>query len=197
VSFNPSVPNRGDFLAISQKQLLSNWNAMYNAFLVDHVSLTANDNSGRHDVLTLRPQATDPTTSSTQSAIYNKLDANNQPQLFFRPDTNQTPIQLTNSNLNTLQTGGGSSQSSFLAGPFTIYFGFIVNCPNSQIVTLTPSSTLLYVGLTTNLNGNVPVGLASTAAAISINLNQFTVSYNATSGGITTPPTIYYMAIGK
>lgn len=161
----------------------------------NHVALTAVENQGLHDALVFRPQSGDPTTTASQSALYNKL-VSTVPQLFFRPDTNQTPIQLTNSNLNTVQTGAsGGTQSSFLAGPFTIYLGYVINCPDAQLVTLLPSSTLFYVGLSTSLNGNVQPGLATTSTATNINANQFTIRYNNTQ--ITTPPNIYYMAVGR
>lgn len=194
MSFSPNIPTVSDFLAISQKQMLANFQAISSAFFQDHVSLVSNENLGMHNQLTLVAQSGDPTTSSSQCALYNKL-VSSVPQLFFRPSSNGTPVQLSNSNLNTIQTGAANSaQSTFIAGPFTIYFGFISNCANNFVVTLTPSSTLIYVGLTTMLAGkNVP-GLASTSAAVAISANQFTVSYNSTQ--FTTNPTIYYLAVG-
>jgi hypothetical protein len=196
MSFSPNAPLPGDFLAISQKQILANFQAIANTWLIDHVPLTAVEDVGKHISLTLRPQAVDPTTLAGQSAIYNKL-VSTVPQLFFRPDTNQTPIQLSNSNLNTLQTGASpSSQSSFLAGPFTIYFGFIPNATVGQLITLLPATTLKYVGLSTVLVGTDQVRIASTAAAFGMTANQFQITYNNSADGIPTPPTIYYTAIG-
>lgn len=194
MGFNPNIPMPGDFLGISQKQILSNYQSIANAWLENHVSLTEDKNVGKHEVLTLRPQVTDPATTANQSAIYNKL-VTSVPQLFFRPDTNQTPIQMSNSNLSTLQTGStADAQSSFIAGPFTIYFGFFANCPDGQIITLLPSSTLVYVGLSTILTGTNKPDLATTAVSSGMAANTFTVTYN--SGQITSLPTIYYTAIG-
>lgn len=195
MSFNPSIPIATDFRAVSQRQILSNFQAIASAWLENHVPLTAVENVGKHEVLNLRVQTVDPTTTANQSAIYNKLDGSGVPQLFFRPNANQTPIQLSNSNLNTLQTGAtGDAQSSFIAGPFTIYFGFFANCPTGQVITVLPFSTLVYVGLSTILTGTLEPGLATTAAATGMAGNQFTVTYNNTQ--ITANPTIYYMAIG-
>lgn len=194
MSFNPNIPLAGDFLAVSQKQILANYQAIANTFLINHVPLTAEKNIGMHDALTLRPQNSDPTTSANQSAIYNKL-VSTVPQLFFRPSSNQTPIQLSNSNLNTIQTGASPfTQSSYIAGPFTIYMGTIQNCPNGQLVTLTPSTTLKYVGLSTILPGARTPDLATTAVATGLSGNQFTVTYN--TGQLTSNPTIYYTSIG-
>lgn len=195
MGFNPNIPQAGDFLGISQKQILSNFQAIANSWLENHVSLTNVNNVGKHEVLTLRQQTVDPTTGANQSSIYNKL-VSGVPQLFFRSSSNQTPIQLSNDNLNTIQTGATpDAQSSFLAGPFTVYFGFFSNCPNGQIITVLPSSTLVYVGLTTILPAGVSPDFGTTAVATGTNLNQFTVTYNITQ--IPANPTIYYTAIGK
>lgn len=198
MSYSPNIPLPGDFLAISQKQILANFQAIANTWLIDHVPLTADEDVGKHTSLTFRPQSVDPTTAIGQIALYNKL-ITSVPQLFYRPSLNQTPIQLSNSNLNTLQTGAtADAQSSFLAGPFTIYFGFFPNCPLGQIITLLPASTLLYVGLSTILPSGVPVGQATTTAPFGMAGNQFQVTYNNNADGIPNPklPTIYYTAIG-
>ncbi len=174
--------------------MLANFQTINRAFLADHVALTAVDNVGMHNSLTLRAQVTDPTTGSNQCALYNKI-VSTVPQLFFRPSNNSTPIQMSNSNLNTIQTGAtANAQSSFIAGPFTVYFGYIDNCPNGQLVTLLPASNLIYVGLTTVLLGNITPTVGTTSTAFSIIANTFTVRYNATE--IPTPPLIYYTAVG-
>lgn len=210
MSFNPSIPNISDFTAISQQQILANFQAINNTFFIDHVALTAVEDVGQHKSLTFKYQVGNPTTAANQSAIYTKLDGSSLPQLFFRPSSDQTPIQLTNSNLNTLQTGAsGDTQSSFLAGPFTIYMGIVRNPPDGTVVTLLPSSTLEYVGLTTVISDdgtgrNPGVRSGSNAAAINIAANQFTISYNTAEftviiNGVPTilKPIIYYMAIGQ
>ncbi len=183
----------GDFLSISQKQMISNFQAINESFFQNHVGLTAEEDIGKHDLLSLVPQSGDPTTTITQSAIYNKL-VSSVPQLFFRPNSNQTPIQLSNENLDTLQTGAsGSVQSSFMAGPFTIYFGYVINCPNPQSVTLLPASNLIYVGLSTSHLGSV--FLPNISIATTIVANTFIIEYNFPVGA--TLPVVYYMAVGK
>ena len=66
-----------------------------------------------HTLLTLRPQATDPTTAADQIAIYNKL-VTGIPEIFYRPNSNQTPIQMT---YPSLLTDSSNAQYSFIAGP--------------------------------------------------------------------------------
>ncbi len=194
MSYNPNIPNIADFIQISKLQLIANFQAINNSFLANHVALTAIDDVGMHNSLTLRPQVGDPVTSANQSALYNKI-VSSDPQLFFRPSSNATPIQLSNSNLNTLKTGAsGGTQVSFLAGPFTIYMGFILNATDLQLVTLTPSSTLRYVGLSTILIEQAP-NQVSWATATNIVANQFTITY--TTAQFDNLPIIYYIAIGN
>lgn len=194
MSYSSNIPIVTDFIQKSQKQMLANFQAINQSFFKNHVGLTSNEDAGKHKVLLMRP-TTDPTTSSAQCALYNKL-ITSVPQLFYRPASNGTPIQMSNSNLNTVQTGAPpGTQVSFLAGGFTIYMGFVVNCPNLQVVTLTPSTTLIYVGLTTLFpRGQIPANIPKIPTAINLSINQFTVTYGNFSPA--TNPTIYYMAIG-
>ncbi len=197
MSYSTNIPLITDFIQKSQKQMLANFQAINQSFFKNHVGLTSNEDAGKHKVLLLRP-ISDPTTSSAQCSFYNKL-VTSVPQLFYRPALNATPIQMSNSNLNTLQTGAPArTQVSFLAGGFTIYMGFIPNCIPNTLVQLTPSTTLKYVGVTTFFpSGQLPANIPKIASAVSIgmvNPNEFVVSYGNFSP--TVNPTVYYMAIG-
>ncbi len=194
MSYNSSIPNVTDFLVISQKQLLANYQAIFNSFAQNHVKLGAENNTqGQHNSLTLRLQTLDPATTATESALYNKLDAFSVPQLFFRPSSNQTAIQLTNSSVTQSSSSTEFRQSSFVAGPFTVYMGFFTNVANNTVVTLTPSSTLLYVGLSTSVVGPLPTAV-NVAIPVNITGNQFTIKYVI---GLPAPAVIFYMAIGN
>jgi len=188
LSYKTTIPNPGDFLAISQKQILANYQAIYSAFSRNHVSMDSNNNvPGYHTSFTMPRQSVDPTTGSTQVALYNKFDANMVPQLFYRPNNNQTPIQMTNSNSSVISSPTQFRQSTFLAGPFTLYVGYIRNATDGQLVVLTPSTTLKYVGLISVTNS------ANGALATNITSNQFVVRFGGTAPAART---IYYMAIG-
>ena len=72
-----------------------------------------------------------------------------------------------------------------------------MNCPASQPITVSPSSTLIYVGLTTVLaNLQIPTTI-NIAEAVNVSGNQFTIQYNGALASFTPAPTIYYMAIGQ
>lgn len=194
MSYLTTIPNATDFLAISQKQLLANYQAIFNTFSKNHVVLNSVTNTiGHHTAFTMPRQASDPTTLANQIAFYNKFDANTVPQLFFRPPSNQTPIQMTNSNYSVLDSPTTFRVSTFLPGPMTLYLGFIRNATMNQLVTLTPSTNLVYVGLTTVLTAKPATTIVPVyAVPTDITGNTFKIAFPTSISD----PIIYYMAIG-
>jgi|SRR5580692_153550 hypothetical protein len=191
MSYNSTIPQGTDQRLISQYQIRANYQAIAKAFAANHSALTDGDEfQGMHRVLTMRPQALDPTTSATQTALYNKLVAG-IPAMFFRPNSNQTPIQLT---YKSISTSTPTSEYSFVAGPFVIYGGKISPATNGQVVVLSPTTTLLYVGLTTaNLTASSTI--SGYSIPTSITGSQFTITNK--SGGATVKFDVYYIAIGQ
>lgn len=155
---------------------------------------------GKHTVLVLRSQGSDPTTSATQTALYQKL-VGGVPVWFYRPNSNGTPIQMSYPSIVTgIQTTNPdvyfAQQYSFCAGPFVIYMGKITNPNNNQSVVLNPNTTLRYVGLTAaNYKGNsanfVPIAIPTSTSG-----NSFNITFNAAKPGGTTLD-VYYIAIGN
>ena len=199
MSYNQNIPVSTDYMVISRPQIKGNFQAINQVFAKNHVNLNATypgQLQGMHRVLIFRANtnsALDPPTTADQVALYTKIIANNA-VLFYRPSNNQTPIQLTYPSISTgLQSQNPDvwldRQYSFLAGPFVFYFG-ILHVTDGTVITLTPSTTLLYVSLVMleSLGSDKP-----SAAATNIAANQFTVRYSA--GGIN-PLYVYYMAIG-
>jgi len=88
-------------------------------------------------------------------------------------------------------------QYSFMAGPFVIYMGKIVNPVNGQTVTLTPTTTLRYVGLSaTNYKATsstifFPVPLPTGVAG-----SSFNISFNVAKPSSVSLD-VYYLAIGN
>lgn len=200
MSFNPNIPIITDKILQSSAQIRANFRAINNAFADNHVGLTQNDQfSGMHRVLTLRT-VTDPTTSATQIAFYNKLVAG-IPAMFYRPSSNQTPIQMT---YPSLRTGFQSTapdvyfptQYSFVAGPFIIYGGYLSNITNPQLVNLSPGTALISVDVILE-NVKFPTGTVTVAAAAATNIagTSFTIETVAFPGGSTV--NAYYFAVGQ
>lgn len=196
MGYNVNIPQVTDQILQSQKQILSNYQAISKLFFVNHYPLTRDKIfQGMHTVLTMQPQTDDPATDANQLALYNKLDGTSTSQLFFAPNNSQTSIQLTSSFINTTSTN--AQQYTFVAGPFIIYGGKITNPTNGQVITLSPTSNLLYVGTTT---ANYTLGsLIQSTATIPTNVNtpmsNFTINFDTTGG--TTTRDVYYLAIGQ
>lgn len=188
MSYSASIPNASDPRAISQIQIQANYQAINTTWAVNHNSLVGNDVPGRHRVLTIRQQSGNPTTSASQVALYNK-DVSTIPQLFFRRSSNGNVIQLTYTSLQDT----GDQQYSFIAGPFLVYGGVLSNVTQAQLVTLSPTTTLKYVGVI----GSGISGTLKTTQVVATDLSgsTFKIRFQA---GLTSPiPKVYYIAIGQ
>lgn len=197
MSYNVNIPQLTDKILQSQPQLKANYQAINTTFSDNHISPTNNTNTvGMHSLLTMRPQAVDPATGANQVALYNKL-VSSLPELFFRPHNSATPIQLTYPSINTGLSSTNpdiykTDQYTFMAGPFIVYGGFISGATNGQIKVLSPGTTLLYVGLTTENYTGSPTAIA-TAIPTNITGNQFTITFQTS---IPNTRNVYYFAIG-
>ena len=182
-------------MLVSQPQIRANFQAISKVFGQNHEPLNAKY-QGYHDVLTFRQQGGDPTTSASQVALYTKAVSGN-PALFFRPNSSQTPIQLTYPSLST-QTNTNpptypATQYTFIAGPFLVYFGYVAGATVGQPITVTPSSTLLYVGCVIKIaTANDPKN-QYTACATNVSGASFNIQYQTSLS----PQKVFYFAIGK
>lgn len=186
MSYNPNIPVITDQILKSSRQIKANFQAINKAFATNHLSLKQSpDVSGMHAVLTLRPQNSDPATNATQIAIYNKI-VSSIPELFFRPNNNQTPIQLT---YPSLKADSSNTQYSFVAGPFIVYGGKVSNPSQGQTVVLTPGTSLKYVDLTVAnyLGLFIPMAVPTNIVG-----NSFDISYQNGLANFD----VYYLAIG-
>lgn len=197
MSYNPNIPQTTDNTLQSYGQLRSNFQAIDAAFADNHIGLTRDPEfSGMHSVLTMRP-TTDPTTGVDQVALYNKL-VGGIPELFFRPNNSQTPIQLT---YPSIQTGLQSvnpdvyyaRQYTFSAGPFIIYGGIILNPSDGDSITLSPGTTLISVDLVAVNPSTVVV------PAYAVPTNILGTSFTIRFSGSFVPPhktDLFYFAVG-
>lgn len=198
MSYNPNIPAITDQILQSAAQIRSNYRAINKAMNANHALLTGDVSlAGKHTFVILRP-VTDPTTSASQVALYNKL-VSSVPNLFFRPSSSQTTIQMTYPSVLTGDDGATppvylDRQQSFVAGPFVIYVGKLTFPISGTVITLTPASTLIYVSLVVTNAGAFGLTRVS-AAATNISGNQFTVQLGPDPGLLFYD--IYYTAIGK
>lgn len=205
MSYNSAIPQSTSKRPISQRQILANFQAIAAAFAENHSPLGI-ATQGQHTVLVLRDQtsAGDPTTSATETAIYQKI-VSGVPNWFYRPNSSQTPIQLSYPSIVTgLQSMNSNvyfpQQYSFMAGPFVVYMGKIVNPTNGQTVTLTPTTTLRYVGLSVGgykfTGPNIPANFIPLATPTGVSGSSFNITFNITRPSIVSLD-VYYLAIGN
>lgn len=152
MSFNPNIPLVTDPLPQSFNQLRANFRQIAASFAENHVELTKSENSGKHRLLTIQP-TNDPATDPDEIGVYSKIIGLNPPQLFYRPNLNGTPIQLTYDSINTDPTQ--TQQYSFIAGPFVIYGGKLEGVSTGNTITLLPATTLIHVDAVVITNGNI------------------------------------------
>ena len=192
MSYNTAIPQAASKRVISQKQIKANFTAIFNAFAKNHAKLGPTDTQGKHNMMILRPQALDPATSPTQAAIYNKKVAT-IPNLFYRPSNNQTPIQMTYPSIGV--NPNASTQYSFVAGPFVVYTGVLINPASGTVVNVLPATTLRYVGLgVSNFIGGTSI-VETHAIPTNIAGNSFTIRYEVPLSG--SSRNIFYLAIGN
>ncbi len=194
MSYNTLIPVITDPMLQSQGQCRANFQAINTVFAQNHVKLNTSKTQGMHSVLTFTAQSGNPTTPAGKISIYTKI-ITGIPHLFFRPESNGTPIQLTYPSISTgLQSTNPNvylpRQYSFVAGPFVIYGGIITGVTDGQVITLTPTSILIYAGLTKiNKLGNS----VSDSATPVISGSGFTVVFPPSLN----PQDFYYLAIGR
>jgi hypothetical protein len=197
MSYNIAIPLITDPILQSYTQLRANFQAINTTFAANHIGLRQDATiSGMHRVLTMNPQVGDPTVAAGQIAIYNKLDANNVPSLFFKAPDPASPVQLTYESLNTSPVDEiyPLQQYTFAAGPFIIYGGYIERpITQGQAVTLSPGTSLIYVGaLMANINSLIPTSIAPKITTGT----TFTINFQTPPGNPPATFDLYYFAIG-
>lgn len=193
MSYNPNIPLVGDFILQSQGQLKANFQAINNAFASNHAGLTMDSSiGGMHNSMIMQAQGSDPTTSANEVAIYNKL-VSTIPNLFLRPASDGTAIQMT---YPSIKADSSNTQYSFVAGPFIIFGGYLANITQNQVVTLSPGTTLLYVDLvlTNIVKPNPGVAMQAVPTTLNTPANSFTIKFSPK--GASTTYDAYYFAVG-
>ncbi len=141
-TYDPNVPEfRSDSLDTTQPQLQRNFQALFDAFLLNHVSLTAASNAGNHNIIELLERANPINTNASEINVYSKDDPGTTDQLFMRYQLNSpefaiTPYQIY-SVKNIVSNGVVITRFfTFLPGKILVYFGTMSGAA-ARTVTLT------------------------------------------------------------
>ncbi len=198
--FNDTIPNGTDPMQLSCPQLRTNFTQIFNAFGENHVQLTdlGDPTTGMHTQLELVRQGSDPATGSDEVALYSKTGVGGAPQVFFRPSSSGTPIQM--SSFGVVSTG--PNYQSFFAGPYIILFGLLTNVANATPVlfaTYYPAVTFSEIEfVSVQKTGSKANPRASTnyASATNISITGFTIG-NIINTNTADTTDIYYFVVGK
>jgi hypothetical protein len=181
MAYNLGTPVANQTLNDTHAIIRGNFNQLDTQFSVNHTSLTAANNNGKHTFVTLIQQgvhpAGDPATVADEVAVYAKeltygvLPAPypiTEEVLYCRKENNGTVIQLTSQDPTIADPG-----SSFLAGGIIMKWGFVVAGPagtainfasrfptNCWEVILTPQGT---TGRATAVNNKSVTGFTAYA----------------------------------
>jgi len=133
-TYDPNIPaNRPDSLKTTQPQLQSNFQTLFDAFAVNHVSLTSsNQTPGNHLVIDLIQQLNAIETNVNEINIYTKENEDTTTQVFFRYQGNGQEFEFTNYQIYSIKPKTVSSKVhtpffTLLPGNVLLYFGSIVN----------------------------------------------------------------------
>lgn len=169
MSYNPNVPqNRPDAIKTTQAQLQANFQALFNAFRVNHVTLNdATATPGNHTIVELLEQVQAIETNVSEINIYTKEDADTTDQPFFRYQGNGQEFQFIPYQIYSLKdfdnNNGvtGSRFFTFLPGKVLVYFGTLNNSNQTELnltLELFPAIAKNIITVSACVIGKTPAG---------------------------------------
>lgn len=185
-----NIPQGKDNPSDSQPLLLSNFQAIFTAQNRNHVSFADTSNSGRHVVIEMQEQSSDPIPVATFASLYVKNDAGTQ-NLYMR-DESSVIYKLTND--FTAATDGTLT----IPGGLTFKWGFKSGLASGTAVTFPVAfaSTCYQVQLTglqfNTSNVNRAYMVQKIGASPTISATGFTFRTDESAAN----SSFYYFAIG-
>jgi hypothetical protein len=187
MTYNPNIPQSGDFLSVSQGDLLTNFSQVDTLFGQDHEKFSAGSNQGKHNQSTYLEQSSPPSTLANEGAVYTK-DISGATQLFFRDESNGSEHQVT----GIVPGQTGTNYGTDLSDGLQWRFGQILHKGQSTKITFqTPFTTDVYACLITPI-GSLVIRQPNVQL---LDKNQFflrTITNSPSTGELA-----YYLAIGR
>ncbi len=120
-----NVPQGNQQINNTQQPIEGNFQDIYDLLAINHIPFNTANTFGRHTLVEYVNQATDPSTNSTEMALYSKSVSNdtNGSELFYRYPSNGSVVQLTG--LTSTPTGGSglTTGGMFSSGSSGVNFG--------------------------------------------------------------------------
>lgn len=129
------LPNSGQSLGVTRAPINTNFSLIQSVFATNHIGFN-NTGAGKHTLIQFPIPQTTPVTAANEIAIYPKI-VSSVPQLFFRPQSAGTEVQLTNAitpagftpTFNPVNVGGqpvtGGALVTFLPGNMILIGGVV------------------------------------------------------------------------
>lgn len=180
MAYNNNIPQPTDNISTqSQADLLENFAQLETQFSVNHTSLLAGADNGKHIHTTYLDQGANPATAANEVAMYAK-DLGGVSTLYFRKESNGTVIQMTGQDPTSAAQG-----STFLPGGVILKWGSaaIVSGAGGTTVNFTSAfpTTCWQVVVTPNDANALYASVISTGAAsfVARGSNACTIKYIA------------------
>lgn len=113
-SYTPDVPQAQQQINNTQQPINYNFQDIATLLGINHVAFNTVDTFGTHNTVSYIQQTSDPSTTSTEMALYSKAVTSdpNILEMFYRYPSNGNIVQLTGNQYNTqdvtINTGGGA-----------------------------------------------------------------------------------------
>lgn len=189
-TFSTNVPQSNQKISATQQPIQNNFGCISDFFDTNHVGFYDPVNYGKHIYTSFPEQVSDPSTTSSEMAVYSKaVDDSNGIELFARYPSDGMVVQLTGGGFGGLSSENGYSN---LTTSLTMQWGLAtINTTGSTTVSFTTPFTTSIFSVNFTPAGNYTQSYSS---GIINNLTLTTFQFNAPSGGMSS--TIYWIAMG-
>lgn len=194
-TYTPNVPQAAQKISSTQLPIMNNFQAINELISVNHVGFSDSVNFGKHIYTSFPAQGSDPSTSSTEIALYSKTaSTSNGIELYYRYPSNGTVVQLSGGGSTGVSATNGAS---YLTSTLLMKWGnATINATGTTVVTFPTSGGLPAFGTSVYVINFAPSGnytLSNTGGWVS-NITTTSFTFNAPAGGMST--TIYWSAMG-
>lgn len=162
--YEPNTPQfPSDSLAETQKQLLVNFQQLYDVFSVNHVPLDNATSPGNHTKTEIleTENGVGIQTNLSEISVFTKNVEKQTDQIFLQYQGNQQEFQYTNYQLYSLKSSTQEGYFTFLPGKILMYFG-IVNQSLRTIIDLFPYVSRNILSISLCPVGSVPTNKPDT-----------------------------------
>ncbi len=185
MTFDASIPQATDLISQSQSQIQTNFSQSNTAFGIDHTAFDVVSNQGKHKKSTYVDQASNPSTSANEVALYTK-NLSGASTLYLRKESNGTVVQMSGPDPVVAASG-----LSFLPGGIIIQWGtYTITNGNATVAVLFSSSFTTVYSLVITGNGSAD---SSRPYYTSLSASGFTGGRGGTAGTVN----YTYIAIGS